>query len=162
MNRHQRYGIWIIWLSFLISIVLQIMPWPFQLHLFHPSWLNLVLIYWAMALPHRVNIGTSFILGLIMDLMLGSTFGVRALALSILTYLVVFRFQLLRNLPIWQQALIVILLSLTNQVIVFWAQFFFTNISFQPKIFWSSVVDGLLWPWMCLMMRKMRRRFNVQ
>jgi len=44
-----------------------------------PSWTLLAFMYWNIALPHKVSVGTGFITGLLFDTLIGSTLGQNAL-----------------------------------------------------------------------------------
>lgn len=162
MSTDQAHGrIWII-LSFICALVLQAAPWPGILEPFRPSWVLLVICYWVLALPHRVNVGTALIVGLVWDLILGSTLGVRGLTLSVIAYIVALNFQVLRNLSLGQQAIVIALLSLAAKLIEFWAQYLVSNINFEPQQLWAVLLNFILWPWLFLLLRHIRRKLSIR
>ena len=93
--------------SLFLALVMALMPLPLSTDIFRPDWVLLVLMYWSLALPHRVNIGWAWVTGLIIDLATGSPLGVNSLCYSICIYITVSNFQKIRNFSIWQQAVLV-------------------------------------------------------
>lgn len=151
----------IILASLLVALVLSILPWPVWTEQFRPDWLALVLIYWCMALPTRVGVGTAWSAGLTLDVLYGSMLGENALAKSLIAFLTV-RFHLqLRMFPRWQQAVVVLLLVAGNNLLVLWVK----HLAGQAPAIWSyltpSIVSMLLWPWLFVILRDIRRHGNV-
>ncbi|WMY97099.1 MAG: rod shape-determining protein MreD [Arsenophonus sp.] len=162
MNQNNGSRTWVIWLSFLVAIILEQIPCPKQFIYYRPTWLILILIYWVMALPHRINVGTGFFLGLIMDLIQGITLGIHALTNSMICYLVSYKYQLFRNMEIWQQSLVIIGLSVITNFALFLMEFFSSVVLFRPQIFLNCLINGFLWSWIFIFLRKIRRRFLVR
>nr|WP_086938855.1 rod shape-determining protein MreD [Thaumasiovibrio occultus] len=152
----------VIWLSFVIAMLLQVVPWPGDFSYLRPTWILLFTAYWVLALPHRVNVGTALVLGLIWDLMLGSTLGVRGLTMSIVCYVIALNFQVLRNLSLWKQALIIASISLAAKLIEFWAEYLVNPVVFDIRHLWGVLLNFLLWPWLFLLLRRVRRQFTIK
>jgi rod shape-determining protein MreD len=145
--------------SFLLAIMLTILPWPVWTEQFRPDWVGIVLIYWCMALPNRIGVGSGFVAGLVLDVLYGATLGENALAKSLIAFLTVHFHLQLRMFPRWQQAVVVLLLVAANNLLVLWIK----NLAGQAPATWSyltpSVVSMLLWPWLFVILRDIRRRW---
>lgn len=148
-------------LTYLVALVLMVMPMPAAFDTFRPDWVTLVLLYWVMALPHRVNMGTALVLGIISDILLGSVLGVHSLGMVVVTYFAARHFQRLRNFSIPQQALVIAFLILLKRLIIFQANVFIHDAEFTASYFWPALTSALFWLWLFPLLRKIRRRFKV-
>ncbi len=157
-NRRSRL---IILATFLVALVLTILPWPVWTEQFRPDWVALVLIYWCMALPNRVGVGTGWTAGLILDVLYGSILGENALAKALVAFLTVHFHLQLRMYPRWQQAVVVLLLVAANNLLTLWIK----HLAGQAPATWSyltpSIVSMLIWPWLFVILRDIRRHGNV-
>jgi rod shape-determining protein MreD len=119
----------------------------------------LVLIYWCMAVPQRVGVGTGFLAGLTLDVLYGSILGENALAKTLIAFLTVHFHLQLRMFPRWQQAVVVLLLVAGNNLLVLWIK----KLSGTAPGTWSFLTPGivsmLLWPWLFVILRDLRRRW---
>ncbi|GGD61940.1 rod shape-determining protein MreD [Lacimicrobium alkaliphilum] len=148
-------------ISMLVALMLQIMPMPIIADPFRPDWVFLVLAYWTLALPQRVNVGVAFINGLLLDLLLGTTLGIHGFALSLAIFILAANYQRLRNYSVWQQAFMVGLLTSLYHLVIFWLQHLLTDIYFLFTYLWPVLTTMLFWPWCFLVLRKVRRQLKV-
>lgn len=146
---------------FIIALVLEIAPWPTGFQSFKPAWLVLVLTYWILALPTKINVGTAFVLGIIWDLVIGSILGVHGLVLSVLAYVLARYNQILSNLSLWQQSLLMIICIFTIRLAIFLVELFIHNAVFNWQEIFGAVISGILWPWMFLLLRRVQRQLGL-
>lgn len=152
---------WVIWLTFLFALMLSTLPMPESLEWGRPEWVALTLIYWVVALPHRVGPWSAWFLGLLMDILLGSVLGVHALSLAIVAYLAQQLHRRIRMFPLWQQAFLVLVLVGIHQMLQHWAQTL-TGASMGSLLFLlPSLVSCFLWPWIFVVLRGVRRALRV-
>ncbi|MDO5055018.1 rod shape-determining protein MreD [Pasteurella oralis] len=148
--------------TFIVALVMEIAPWPADFQNFKPAWLVLVLLYWALSVPNKVSIGTAFVLGVVWDLVLGSILGVHALVLSVFIYLVALNHLILRNLSLWMQSLLVVCFVFAIRISIFLIELFLHSAAFNWQEIYGALASGLLWPWVFLLLRRIRRQLQLR
>lgn len=147
--------------TFIVAFILTLLPLPEWTVWLRPSWVLMVLIYWVSVRPYRVSVGTAWCIGLCLDVLNGTLLGAHALALTIISYLVVRIHSQFRMFSLVQQGLFVFLFVLFYQFILFCIQGFIGEL---PKtwLYWlPSITSMVLWPWVFVIMQDCRRRFKV-
>ena len=155
-------GSLMILLSFCAALVLTVLPLPDWAQPFRPQWVTLALIYWALALPHRIGVGVGFLNGIALDVMTGTLLGQHALGLSIVAFATVKLHQRVRVFPLWQQSLMVLVLLVVEHLLALWVT---GAVKGQPPglLYWAAPpVGAVLWPWVFVVLRDLRRRFHVR
>jgi rod shape-determining protein MreD len=161
MPRNKRIVAPVVAASLLLAMILRILPLPRELFLLNPDWVLLFLLYWNMAIPDRVGVGTAWFAGLITDALTGRMLGQHALAYAVVAYVCIRLHRRLRLYPLYQQALSILLFQFMSQLLVFWTQ----NIKAVNAIgagYWTpSLVGALAWPAVFMALRRIRRHFDI-
>jgi rod shape-determining protein MreD len=154
-------GRMVIFLSLMAALLLRIMPMPLWAQWGRPEWVAMVLLYWVMALPERVGIGIAGLAGLALDIVEGAPLGQNMFALGVLTYLVLILYQRLRMYnPLQQSAVIFVLVGL-NQLLCHWVQTLIGTPSPNLLFILPALVSAMIWPWLLIFLRFLRRHYYV-
>ncbi len=151
----------IIFTTFLATLVLTVLPLPDWAQPLRPAWCTLVLIYWCLALPQRVGVIIGWLTGIAVDVVTETLLGQHALGLAIVAFITLKLHQRVRLFPLWQQALVVFLI-LALERLLYLLVAGATGHSIPGLDYWGPVFAGmLLWPWVYIVLRDVRRRFRV-
>ena len=161
-NPGNHQGGWIIVATLLIAALFTVLPLPFWLESYRPEWVALVVIYWVIALPDRIGLFTAWITGFFMDVLEGSLLGLNALALALVAYLALSLYQRMRMFTAVQQSSTILILVGIHQLLSFWVLTANSQNTAPNLIFIiSALSSAIIWPFIFLGLRYIRRSFNV-
>ena len=149
-------------ISIFFALVMALMPLPISFEPYRPDWVLMVLMYWSLAVPHRLNIGTAWVVGLLMDLASGSPLGMNSLTYSVCIFITASNFQKIRNFSLWQQSILIALFLTLYHLMQFWLNHFLMGVYFSPHYMWPVLTGMLCWWWIFLILRKYRRHFRIR
>lgn len=165
MNSASASGIWVIVVTFIVAMAFMVMSLPdtlpWELGYLRPDWVGLVLFYWVIALPQRVGIFVAFLLGLSVDVLVGSLIGQHAVTMIFIAYVGMTLHQRLRMFAVWQQSAIVFITIGAAQLVNLWLDNFLGLAEWNLWYLLPAFISALLWPWIFLALRFLRRFFYV-
>lgn len=139
--------------SFAAAIALTLMPLPELAAPWRPQWVALTLIYWTLALPGTIGIGSALLLGLFVDAATGAILGQHSLGLVIVAYITLRLHQRLRWFPVYQQALFVGLTMLPCMSALLWVNGML-GYAQESGLYWAPVLGSMVaWPCVFMVLR---------
>ncbi|MCB1876085.1 MAG: rod shape-determining protein MreD [Chromatiales bacterium] len=153
---------WVISSSFCAAMVLTVIPLPDTLRALRPEWVALVLIYWCLAVPQRVGIGSAWVAGLLTDALTGTLLGQHALGFAVLAYVILKLHRRVRLFPLPQQIPVVLVLLTIYQLLNLWILGISGAAPSHGLAWLQPVIGALLWPIVFLALRAGRRRFKLR
>jgi len=159
MVKAESSGTLVIILSFSAAMVMNILPLPEAINNYKPDWVALVLIYWVMAVPNRVGVFTGWIVGLFVDVLYGSLFGIYAMTFALIAYLIQMTYHRLRLFPRWKQSINVTVVIGIHMLLVLVLRGFVGSVP-SDYHYWMPLIGAIIfWPWVFVILRDVRRRF---
>ncbi|KPJ67423.1 MAG: hypothetical protein AMJ43_03965 [Coxiella sp. DG_40] len=142
-------------ISFLLAMMLTILPLPNWANWLRPAWILMALIYWVIKVPNSISIEVAWILGLLQDILTGTTLGEHALILVIIAYFISKFYLKIRLLSLLQQSLVVFTIAITYQSLIFCTQCLTGPTLITWQYWLSSLTSSLLWPWLFTLLQQL-------
>jgi rod shape-determining protein MreD len=152
----------LIGVTVLVALMLMFLRLPHWAEWLRPQWPVLVVLYWAMMLPERVNIGFAWVLGLLLDVWYNTPLGINALSLMLVTYFMTQFAARIKSLTYWQVSIIVLGLVILYQILPYLLQAYLGASYGFSLILSRACVSALLWPLVVFVLFNYRRKLNLE
>lgn len=163
MPDQQSTGTPVVVATFFIAAWLQVLPLPEVLDMGRPEWISLVLIYWVIALPHRIGVLWGFAVGLFQDVLTGAVLGQHALAMALVAWIALSAYKRIRVFPPLQQSVVIFLLIGSGSLVAYTIQDATGRALLAPAwVLLPALISALIWRPAFGLLRYVRRTFMVR
>ena len=158
-------GGWIILLTVAAALILAIVhlpeSWPAWLGWLRPAWVALVIFYWVTELPHRIGLIVAWLIGSLVDVLQAEPLGLNGIVLAGITYVGWRFYERLRMYSIIQQCGVVFLLVLASELLRALILYLVDDRSLSWGLFGPAFTSLCVWPFLALLLTRLRVRFRV-
>ena len=149
--------LWVLPATFVVAFFMFALPVGEEWKSYMPAWVTLVLIYWCLATPEKITLGTGWLIGLGLDILAFGLLGRYALTKTLITYLTRRVALRVRVYPVWQQSVFVLMLLALESVILVAIGYLIEG-NIQGLAQWRALAIGAaLWPFIFWFLRHCRR-----
>lgn len=135
-----------------VAAILMILPLPHWAHVVRPQWMLLLLLVWSRLYRHYVSLFVVFLIGLFVDLLLGSVLGQHAFAYIAVVTVFCHYYRRITCFSLLQQSGVVLLLALLSSLLQWLLARCFSANTPQAAMLLSTLTTTLLWPWLMVLL----------
>lgn len=145
-----------------LVLILEIVRLPAVIAAYRPDFMGLLLIFFAIADPLRINVGIAWISGILLDLLTGAPLSINGLAIAAQVYVVVSYFRHFALFAIWQQMSIIGILHLLIYGVMVWFENLIGQSGSISTYVYQTGATILFWPVMLVLCQVCWNIFNIQ
>ena len=144
---------WFIFLSFMVALLLNMIPLQDVVLIIRPDFVALVILFWGINQPQRIGMSIAFVMGLLMDVGNSSMFGQHALSYSVMIFIALLLRRRLHVFGLIKQAPQIGLLLLLAQCILLFTELL-NRADFPGWYYFLASFTGMLfWPVVSLLLK---------
>jgi rod shape-determining protein MreD len=147
--------------GFFLTALLTICPIEQTYQWMRPQWIFMFVIFCQILQPKYFNPLIAWMMGLLIDSLLGTPLGQYALVCAVISYLTSLLRSSFIHRPFWSQVEKVLLLVCLGQILILWFHAFAGH---NPQTLWywmGSLSSCLLWPFFVLTYQTLSQLFRV-